>query len=460
MSELIMAIVLTLLQFATGFGVLGKFRIQLKPAMHISLSVLLGVAIFSIVPFVLQLLFVPLTADNVFLALAITCVLLNVRSAARIRQLGQILKEAKFRITLYDIPFLLVIAFIVFVSVWRCFYFPPTSRDLTSGAEVIAEYAVREKTMINSVFSLHLESMNNHFKSPFIISLQVIYKYAGFPFGQVWLCNVFICFVVFLYHALGLTLHRWLAGILMVCFLAIPEMYAYTFMVLYDYSNAAFFFLAAYFMIEFFKAGKKNYIAFAGFLMAIATYVRSETLVLGGMLSLAIILHYTRNRDKFFKPVIAGLRFLLPAMIVYFVMVNIYIDHYLPIRYDIEGLVNNSLFNLRPLWHRLIDINTELIFSSQGITYYGYFFFIFLAIFLADVLRMNISAAAKNWAYAVLVVYFGLALLGFLLPLLDLDNSTKRGLFKIFPLMLLYLANSSLLKDLSSKITAWENARH
>ena len=452
-----MIIVLTLLQFATGFGVLGKFRIQLKPAMHISLSVLLGVAVFSLAPFLLQLLFVPLTADNVFLALAVTCLLLNVRSASRIRLLGQTMKDAKFRVTLYDIPFIIVIGFIMFVSVWRCFYFPPTSRDLTSGAEVIAEYAVREKTMINSVFSLHLETMNNHFKSPFIISLQVIYKYAGFPFGQIWLGAVFISFIVFLYHALALTLHRLLAGMLMVCFLAIPEMYAYTFMVLYDYSNAVFFFLSVYFMIEFFKVDKKYYIAFAGFLMAIATYIRSETLVLAGMLAPAIAWHCIRNRDKFFKPVLALLRFLLPALLMYFVMVNIYIDHYLPVKYDIGGLVNHDLFNLRPLWERFIDINTELLFSAQGVLYYGYFIFIFLAILLADVLKLD--GNGKNWAYAVLVVYVGLAVLGFLLPLLDLDNSTKRGLFKIFPLMLLYLGNSTLLQNLSAKINNWEHAR-
>lgn len=459
MSQIIMAIVLTLLQFATGFGVLGKFRIQLKPTMHLSLSILLGVAVFSIVPFVMQLLFVPLTADNIFLALSVTCLLLNVRSRVRISQLGQILKEAKFRITLYDIPFLIVIAFIVFASVWRCFYLPPTSRDLTSGPEVIAEYAVREKSMINSVFSLHLETMSNHFKSPFIVSLQVIYKYAGFPFGQIWLSNVFICFIIFLYHALGLTLHRLLAGVLMVCFLAIPEMYAYTFMVLYDYSNAVFFFLAVYFLIEFFKLNKKNYLAFAGFLIAIATYIRSETLVLVCMLSLAIIWHYTRNHDKFLKLVVATLRFLLPAMLVYFVMANIYIDNYLPIRFSKAGMVNDDLLNLSPLLRRFMDISTELLFSKQGIKYYGYFVFIFLLTLLTDVFYFKkMDAAGKNWAGAVLVVYLGLAVLGYLLPVMDLGNTTKRGLFKIFPLMLLYLANSTALKQLSQKIKNWELA--
>lgn len=457
MMELLTLLLLTLAQFATGFGLLARFRIQLKADMHLALSVMLGVAAFSIVPFLLQLFFVPLTALNIFLALAVTCLLLNVRPKTRARQFRQIVNEAKSDITLYEIPFLLVITFIVFLSVWRCFYLPPTSRDFTSGAEVIAEYTVREKTMINSVFSLHLETMNNHFKSPYLVSLQVIYKYAGLPFGQIWLSNIFVCFIVFLYHALGLTLHRAIAGLLIVCFLAIPEMYAYTYMVLYDYSNAVFFFLSVYFMVEFFKTRQANQLAFAGFLMAIATYIRSETLALGAMLSLAILWHLVRNRDSFFKSTLAAVRFLFPAVLAYLIMVNIYINYYLPVHYNIEGLVNNNPLNLQPLVSRFMDINTELLLSLQGIKYYGYIVFLFLLMLLADIFyARKLELPARNWAYAVLVVYIGLALLGFLLPLMDLDNSTKRGMFKIFPLMLLYLGNSRLLKELSTKITNWE----
>jgi hypothetical protein len=40
--------------------------------------------------------------------------------------------------------------------------------------------------------------------------------------------------------------------------------------------------------------------------------------------------------------------------------------------------------------------------------------------------------------------------------LYDLDNSTKRGLFKIFPLMLLFMANSNVLISLSKRIYKWE----
>lgn len=459
MSSAFMIIALTLVQFATGFGLLSLFSIKLKPGMHLSLSVLMGVAVFSIVPFLLQLFFVPLTALNVFLSLAISCVLLNVRPRTRFRQLKRVLQQTKFSFKLYEIPFLLVMAFIVLISVWRCFYLPPTSRDLTSGAEVIAEYTVKEKTMINSVFALHLETLNNHFKSPFIVALQVIYKYAGFPFGQIWLSNIFVCFIIFLYHALGLTLHRMLAGLLIICFLAIPEMYAYTFMVLYDYSNAVFFFLSTYFLIEFFRSNDKHHIAFAGLLMAIATYIRSETLVLALLLSLSIVWHYIKTRDRFFKMMVAGAWFLLPAVLAYLILANIYINNYLPIHYDVGHVLNSNLLNLRPLWDRFIDINLTYLFSLGGTKYFGYFFFLFFILLVADMFYVKgPDAVGKRWIYPVVVVYFGMALLGFLLPLLDLDNSTKRGLFKIFPLMLLYLGNSSILKDLSAKIKNWELA--
>jgi hypothetical protein len=49
-------------------------------------------------------------------------------------------------------------------------------------------------------------------------------------------------------------------------------------------------------------------------------------------------------------------------------------------------------------------------------------------------------------------------LIGFLFPLYDLDHSTKRGLLKIFPLMLLYMANSGFLVSISEDIKKWERS--
>ncbi|HEY0612071.1 MAG TPA: hypothetical protein VGD35_20500, partial [Chitinophaga sp.] len=179
--NIVALLLLTLLQFISGIGLLALFNISLRNGLKIPLALLLGVAVSSFVPFLLQLLYVPLTSFSVFSALVMTALLLNLNMAGSAEQWGTMFRNVRFTMKLYELPFILLITAIVFISVWRCYYLPPTPRDLTSGPEVLAEYAVREHTMINSVFNIDLASTNNPYKPAFITSLQIIYKYAGFP---------------------------------------------------------------------------------------------------------------------------------------------------------------------------------------------------------------------------------------------------------------------------------------
>ncbi|MFL5739922.1 MAG: hypothetical protein ACJ75B_06880 [Flavisolibacter sp.] len=456
MSSLLMILLLSLLQLFAGFGLLSFFRPTISAGTLLPLSLLGGIAVFSFIPFLLQLLYIPLTSFSVFLSLILATLLLNLRIHA-VKSQWLLVRSAKMRIQFYELPFLLVIGLIVFLSVWRCFYFPPTPRDLTSGAELIAEYTVREKTMINSVFTVNMETNNNQFKSPFITSLQIIYKYAGFPFGQIWLSSVFIGFLAFLYRALCKNLHPIIAGFLLLSFVAIPEMYAYTFMVLYDYSTAVYFCIGTFFLVRYFENGHPREMALAGLFMGMAVYIRSESLVLVALFLPALFWHHIKRWEGLQLITRAGLLLLIPSVFFYLITIWLYNDHYLPNAYPVEGLVNHHLLNLGPLFARFADVNNKLIFSETGIDYYAYFIFIFLLVLLLDlVLTDKWSTASRNWLYAVLVVYLGLPVLGYLLPLMDLDNSTKRGLFRIFPLMLLYMGNCGLLSTLSENIREWE----
>ena len=450
-------LLLALAQLAAGFGVLTLFKLQLRPGLLLPLSVLTGIAVFSLVPFLLQLCHIPLTRVTVFTALTAVCLLLNIRLREGLARLKENKAGSARRLKLYELPFLALILFIVFVSVWRCFYFPPLSRDATSGPEAIAEYAFREHTLINSVFSVNLESNNNPFKPPYVISLQLIYKLAGFPFGQVWLSVIFMSFIVFLYRALSFTLHRLIAGLLILFFLAVPELYAYTFLILFDYSAVVYFFLSFYFLFAFFDSGQKNQLAFAGLLLGIATYARSETLVLG-MLVLPLIYWQLRKQKAAIKTQAgAALLFAGPAVLVYIISIPLYINYYLPVKYPVSHMLNTHLLDIAALFKRWADMNRELIFSRWGIDLYGYFIFFFLLLLAAELIATRrIAGKARNWLYAILVVYLGLPLLGWLIPLIDLDNTTKRGLLKLFPLMLLYMANNGWLIRLSEKITKWE----
>ena len=458
--QLLILIWLGLLQFATGFGILMLLKIYLKPAFCISVSVLIGMAVFSLIPFLLQLAYVPLTAFTIYISIGVVCVFLNLKSRKGFLQLLNAAKNYRLRIKLYEIPFLLLISFFVFVSAWRCYYFPPTPRDLTSGPEVIAEYTVKEKTMINSVFTVDLATTNNQFKPPFITCLQIIYKYAGFPFGQVWLSVVFIFFLVFLYHVLAMRLHSIIAWLLLVIFIAIPEMYAYTIMALFDYSNAVFFFLSLYFLFEFLRNEKMNYLVLSGLLMSIATYIRSETLVLASFAYVVIPFHYRSRAGVLKNSIRGGAYFIMPSVFIYLVTIVLYINWYLPAHYTVENLLNKNLLNVSIFYDRLNDITGRLLLAGDTVSYYAYFVYIFLFMLCLNIFDRNVlNKTALNWLFAVLVVYVGLPFVAYLFPLYDLDNSTKRGLFKIFPLMLLFMANSPLLISLSDGIKKWEETK-
>jgi hypothetical protein len=457
MIHLFIILLLSVLQFMTGFGVLSLCKVRLKPVVILCIATLLGVAVFSIVPFLVQLAYVPLTATNIFGCLILVLVMLNLRSRKPLLELFKQVRKFRFSLKVYELPFLLLILLIVFVSAWRCFYFPPTPRDLTSGAEVIAEYAVKEKTMVNSVFTVDLSSTNNQFKPPFITCLQIIYKHAGFPFGQVWLTTVSVCFLLFLYHVLSLRLHKIIAGFLLVAFIAIPEMYGYTVMVLFDYSNAVFFCVSLYFLFEYFNSRERSYFILSALLMGIATYIRSETLILAALISAVILLHHWQRRGDQRKIVTDVIYFMLPAVFIYLLTITIYIKFYLPSSYNVDSLLNSNLLNLGPFYKRLTDMTQELLLGGDAVNYYGYFTFVFAIVLTVNAfLRRPWNGRSLNWLFAVFVVYAGIPFIGYLLPLYDLDNTTKRGLLKIFPLMLLFMANSQVLIGLSNRIYQWE----
>jgi uncharacterized membrane protein YhaH (DUF805 family) len=453
---------LLLLFLLSGYGILQLFGLRLNRVYTITLSLLLGVALASFLPFLMQLCYVPLTAASIFGVLAMAATLLSIPVWMRVRKEGIGILRAdllprRFRIQPYEIPYWMIVGFLIFVSVWRCYYLPPTSRDALSGPEAIAQVAVREHTLINSFFKVDLWSTNNQFKSPFLICLQLIYKLAGFPFGQIWLSIVFICFTIFLYHALQEKLHPLIAGVLMLIFLMTPEMYAYTFMILYDYSNTVFFFLGLYFLFKSFHSGDKRYFYFSGLLMGIATYIRSETLAFALLFLPPMLLAQRRARLPWAKMAVGEGFYYLPSLIGYILPTQIWINYYLPVHYDVGGLVNTHLSDLSPLFQRYSDIVTHLIFSEFGIHLWCYFFYILVVLFLAEALLVRrFHREARNWLYALAIFYIGLGALGWLLPVIDLNDTTKRALFKILPVGLFYLGNNELLLRLSRSISRWE----
>jgi hypothetical protein len=450
---------LLILHYLAGSGLINLFGIELNRIKYISLSVICGIVLLSLVPFVLELFHIPITMTAVTIGMLLLCLLLNL---GRIKHLGKA-SFSNFRFKLpsfraYEIPFMILFSIFIIVSLWRSFYFPPNSRDMLSGPEVLAEYAVREHKIINSVFTVNLETTNNYQKPPFAMDLQIIYKYYGFVFGQIWVSILSLSFILFLFQVLRQRLHPLLACTLLLFFFAIPEVYAYSFIMLFDYPNMVLFFLGFYFLLHYFQSGKKNEFYFSAILFGFATYIRLETLVLIAMFVPALWFYALRNKLVIKHVALQTITMLAIPYFFYFIWVNVFMKYYMPITFDVTKQVSTHFTSLQPLFDRFYDMNDQLLFGRLSKPLWGHFFKVFIAMSVAEmVVLRKLSRESRNWWYAVLVVYFGLPLLGYLIPLVDLLNTTKRGLFKMLPFMLMVLANNGLLQKLSDAITRWEN---
>jgi hypothetical protein len=460
MSEIFTIIALTIIQFIIGAGILSHLNIRGKSFMLIALSTLTGIMIFALIPYLLQIINISITSNNISIGVGIAIILSNIQIKKNWEYLKLIKKGLKIIPKLYEVPFFLVIGFIFLISAWKCFYMAPQSRDFTSGAEAVAEYTVKEKTMVNSVFTVNLDQNNNIFKPPSITSLQIIYKYAGFPFGQVWLSTIVLCFLIFMYGVLTERLHPILSGTLLLFLIAIPQMYAYTFIVLFDYSNAVFYTIACYFLYKFFTEKTTNNLIYAGINGGFATYLRSETPVLLGLLSLVLLIYFIRQKTPFTTMLWqAGIFLGIPF--VFYIVTSYYYIHLLPIAYPISDQINKNLADLQPLFTRFTDMNSKLLFSDFGTTLYGYIFYLTAIFLLFEIIFFFIPDIGKAkpldknsvyWILAILVVYLGLPLIGFLLPLADLENTTKRELFKLAPVAIIYLSHNRIIQLISKKI--------
>jgi hypothetical protein len=172
-----------------------------------------------------------------------------------------------------------------------------------------------------------------------------------------------------------------------------------------------------------------------------------------------ILLMQWRDRYPFRKIVVNDLLFFLPSVAGYYLPVQLYINHYLPVHYTVGSLINPHLA-LSGLFRRYADIFTRLLTGELSVNLWGYFFYLTAILFAAEAIFLRrFNRDARNWLYAIVVLYLGLGFIGWLLPVMDLTDSTKRGLFKMVPLALFYLANNEWLLRFSTAIARWEQTR-
>ena len=81
-------LLLLILYLVSGLGILQLFGLRLKPAYTVTLSMMLGIAVASFLPFLLQLFYIPLTGFTVFGALTLAAALLSIPTVIHVRREG------------------------------------------------------------------------------------------------------------------------------------------------------------------------------------------------------------------------------------------------------------------------------------------------------------------------------------------------------------------------------------
>lgn len=454
-------IFLLLAHYFAGRGIVRLFKLQIDELTTICMAFICGVTFHSMVPCIMQLAHVPITVKNTYIWLTGSAILLSIPLLRNIKNT----KLPKLALPkLYELPYMLIFAGLMAISLWRCWYFPPTPRDVLTGVELIAEYTVKEHTMLNSAFSVDLRlngAANNIFKSPFITGLQIIYKQLVLPFGQIWLSVLFLSFTVWFYSVIRSIVHPAIAGLLLLIYFAVPDLFAYTYIMLYDYPNMVFYFAAFYFMTKYINSRKMNELIWVSFLMGMATYIRSETLVLAAITSLLPMAYVHRSKAGIKQVAITGAVFMSGPVIFNFILSNIFIKLLIPVKFELGDLLNNNMFDVSGAIDKAYELLMGLMFSEKGEAVYAHFYYFFLAVLIIDGIRAIVTKKLSQDAiialWGIFIVFVTLSLLSFLIPSHTIINSAKRGLFKIIPLMVLYMAHSGILQSLSAYLYRKEN---
>jgi len=468
-------ILLIFSHYLIGWGILRiiGFKNITTSLVFTLLSFMIGEGLSSLIPVIMEVISLPITHSSlaitiiIFSAVPLVFWLMSLRNTS----LDVVARGYWKKLRLYDIVFLCVLFFLIYVAMFKCAYYPPVPRDMLSGPEAIAEYTIREHHINNSYFSVDLTSTDNYQKPPYLVGMQIIYKSYVQPFGQVWLVPLYISFFLLFYTLARKVVHPIFAGIATLLIIANPEFYAYLVMVLFDVSNVIYLFIGFYHLYVFFQNNDKKYLWLSSIGFALATLARPETVFLVVFICLSYcIWQIIRVRKGFIKPVlIFGLILFGPVLLMDVFTMEIFVKRFLPSDLSIGGKLNNHLSDLSPFFQRLSDIINLLMFTDKTnpkVTYlssqlYTETFDIMLLFIILElgfsVFTRKISRQAVIWFMFIFLVFILLGFVGYLIPWADLSNNSKRGLFKMLPLIFFFVILTRPIQFLSNRIIQWES---
>jgi hypothetical protein len=457
-----------------GWGILKALKV--KPSIvsleYTFVSILLGLGCFCLLPPILEMLRIPIHTISLAAIILAVCsfpIVIWIKDA-RVAPFRQALKAWQNAFKLYDLVFLGIIAYVLYVGMFKCFYYPPTPRDFTSGAEAIAEFTLKEQHINNSYFTVDLFSTDNYQKPPFLLGLQIIYKAFVQPFGQVWLIPLAVSFILLFYLLSRKLVHPVFAAMATILMLITPEFYAYVIiMPLFDFPNTVYLFIGYYYLYRFSCNEERKYLMLSATGFALATVARPETVLLAGLTAAAYYCVQVLRSKKLLRKetfVHCCILVLFPLLADIFTM-EIFVKHFIPSSLSISGKINPELSDLSPLFDRLSMLINAFMFphvfpsryNVSSAPIYGETFNLMALFIIAEIAAIIITRKldyrAASWFLFMVLVFTFLGCIGYLLLWTNHFNA-KRGVFKLIPLVYFFILNTRLVRLISGKLQQWE----
>ncbi|MCB0396533.1 MAG: hypothetical protein KDD36_07765 [Flavobacteriales bacterium] len=439
---LVLLIITFVLQFLLGTGILRLAGLPKSRIQGISLAVLTGFGASTFVLFIMACTNVPITPVYwmAFLILATAGVNIAFRKKGL---LPESWINRPLVITGYELVVILSFGLILVMALWRSYYYPVTTRDAIVGMDLVAKWAVKDHTLVSGVFtSPHLNGQlsNQPFYAPFTTLMQIIYLMTGLAFGKLWVGLMTVAFFAYLYARLRLSCHPVLAGALIIFLMCMPGMHPYFYLMLTDWPNAIFFCIGAILWYDAQKTQNGSGYILAGIMLAMACWARAETLffVTAGILTFPWITK-TEHRLK-------GIGWIwLPSVISFLLWNVLFVYGYLPVQPEMPLGSTGNIVDAG------ISLISQVVFNPIHFAYAPHVFLLLIALEWI----MHPRTAAWNGLLWIPILLIGYMIIVAMIPAATIENTVKRGLFKLFPLVAFYLAESQLFAGLSKRLKQW-----
>ena len=448
-------------QFLIGFGLVTRMRVATNGFSLVGLSMLVGLGISSVLPFIVQFANLPIAPKPVFIGLGLIALLSLLLLRGQLAYLREIASWSRLSIRLCELPFITFWSYLLFISAWKCAWFPNQPFDTIVGPDLVATFAVREHTLVSSVFTEHLPSVsvfsNQPFYAPFTAMQQVIYLLAAedhgpFAFGKVWLTVLVVAFGLFLYAELRERIHPLLAGVLVTLLACAPELFAYTLLVQTDWANAAFFAAGVILLETYLESDQRGYLTVSALLFALACWTRTETIFFVPIGALLVFAKTIRSEPA--TTIRRSVSFFLASLLPVLFWNYGFLRSYVPLPpHASPGSVHDITAGYVPhLLQIYKGMNMQVVFDAD---YWNYAvpIFLFLTVLNVCIFRDKRGLSLLIWIATVYVLF------GLFIQHIDGANipyTFRRGFFKLLFLMYFYLGTTSLFRWLSEWLYRWE----